>query len=320
MFAMLNVFLLLVIFLSLLWASLIRIPANHLGLPESIFSGRYKDEVDEVGGRIPIAKPLKEGLVIKPPYWKIHVISQEVMTRRFEGKKYQTKESEDTTGLSVFASGMLQYRVSGRALFRVLEVDESAIIEGLDAEIDNVLADVIGKTPFDEVITLRDDLSKAVKRRFCDIWEADKINASDDDNKTDSNLSADKKETRRIVFGEPLTNSEVSYGIEVLKVSIDELKIPEEVEKERANRKKESLEEESQRIEWQHLMRRAEELKRVFPDVNEDVLLRAIQLWQKQIPSYDYREVKIDSKDSLSPIVAGIAGLLKGGGQRNDEK
>ena len=270
----------------LLLASIFRVPKTYLGLADSLLSGRFKGE-DEHGNSIPITLPYKEGLHLKFPWWKIELYKRETLSRPFEPRKYQSGSlNNDDEGTTVIVSGVMQYRLSDVALFRYAEVDESAIFSGLDAEIDNILAKSIAPLPFDKVVGMKAQLSEELTRHFNKPW-----------------TNAEGYE--RIVGGKRLTNSEVGYGIEVVKVNLNPIEMPEDIENERNKRKIENIQRQYQSTEWAHIQNMMSQMKKTFPEIKDGDLLEAVQIWQGQYTDrkHDSQRIKIDGIQELASII-----------------
>jgi hypothetical protein len=69
-------------------------------------------------------------------------------------------------------------------------------------------------------------------------------------------------------------------------------------------------------------MEKVGELKRALPGLEEREVLKAVQVWRKQY-NYNYDEIKIDSPDTISSILATVLksrkeGSKEQGGQQNE--
>jgi regulator of protease activity HflC (stomatin/prohibitin superfamily) len=297
-------------FAALAYACIFRIPDVFLGLPSDLFRGRISG-ADEEGFSIPICKPYAEGLHLKMPWWTITRISREVVTRKIPEKEFQvcgaTCATSDTKtggqgGGSVKVSGVIQYRVSKTVLYRFVEVDLDALHAGLDAEIDYVIGQQLGAVAdYETAVTMKPILSSAIYQRF------NSLQVEKDDNGNPSGRN-------RTLFNRPITYAEHNYGIEILKASIDSIILPTELNEARSNEQKEKYERESQTTEWNHLMEKVRMLKTELPNLDSKEILRAIQVWQKQYP-FEAKEIKIDTPDALSSLVASITAILGGNKQ-----
>ncbi len=145
----------------LAYNSYVKVPDVNLGLPSSLFTGRFKrnktqsgkkeiEILDEDGETIkekieiaieyslPISEPLKEGVYLKPFWWKYTFYSRKIVVKPIERKDVQVGAGGKTGGSqgSVNITGKIQYRRSNKLLSRYAETGEEAVHEGLDPEID----------------------------------------------------------------------------------------------------------------------------------------------------------------------------------------
>ena len=246
-----------------------RVPVNYLGLPESIFSGRFRKGTREL-----IHPPYREGLHIKPPWWRVQLINHQVFTRLIERREYQTKTS------SVFISGLVEWRYSERALFRVVETEQS-IEAGLDALIDDLLSKEAARVTTEECVTRKGDLNKKLRQ---------KLQAQSD---------------MEIEPGVFLSEAEKKYGIEILTVHISLVEPPPELRKARNERQKELYEQSSQAIEREVLLADIESYikKGVDPDLAAKLALQR----QGKLPvSMGDQRIKVDAPDTLSALIAAL--------------
>ncbi|MFO7807398.1 MAG: hypothetical protein R6V40_03175 [Candidatus Moraniibacteriota bacterium] len=291
---------LIIIVAAVLKLSIFKVPDVHIGLPSSIFVGRFKKELDENGWSTPIGEPYREGYHLKRPWWKIYLFNREVRTRKIkkseeeeQGREYQIGGE---SGGTVYVTGVIQYRPSILSLYRLIEVDENAIIEGLDAEVDEFLSQELGKMlSFEEAITRKGQLSKELIGKLTE-------------------------PTERRLFGndKPLDHAQLSYGVDILKATIDEIKPTEELRLARDARQKEMYEKDSETTEWVHLMEKAGQLKKILPGLEEREILKAVQVWRKQY-NYNYDEIKIDSPDMISSILGTVLKSRKEGSKEQGQ-
>ena len=109
----------------------------------------------------------------------------------------------------------------------------------------------------------------------------------------------------RIVGGKRLTNSEVGYGIEVVKVNLNPIEMPEDIENERNRRKIENIQRQYQSTEWAHIQNMMSQMKKTFPEIKDGDLLEAVQIWQGQYTDrkHDSQRIKIDGIQELASII-----------------
>jgi regulator of protease activity HflC (stomatin/prohibitin superfamily) len=275
-------------FLVLLKLSIVRIPEVHLGLPSSIFTGRFKREKDQNDCSIPISQPLREGYHLVWPWWKITLINRETRTRKINEREYQVGGE----GGTVKVTGVVQYRPSEVSLYRMVEVDEHAIELGLDAEIDEFLSVEIGRMEsFEDAITRTTKEGEGLSKKLFE-----KLTRS-----------PDRKQT---CLGKDLDYSQHSYGVDILKATIDYVKPNEELQQARDSRQKELYEKQFQTTEWTHLMEKVSQLRTILPDLDQKEALKAVQIWQRQYP-YEFREMKIDSPDVFSSFLLPLIEKIK---------
>lgn len=296
-----------IFFAALGYSCIFRVPDVHMGLPSSLFRGRFSG-LDEYGFSKPIHEPYREGFHIKLPWWTITYINRETVTRKIPEKEFQVCGSgqavagQQQGGGSVMVSGVIQYRVSKTVLYRFVEVDQDALVAGLDAEIDYVVGQELGNvSDYETAVTMKPILSAAIYKRF---------NSKAVEKDVDGN--PDPNGRNRKVGDLDVSYAEHNYGIEILKVSIDSIKLPEDLDKARGEKQKEVYQRQSQTTEWEHLMEKVRMLKTELPNLDEKDILRAVQVWQKQY-SFEAKEIKIDTPDALSSLVASISAILKGG-------
>ncbi|MFW5885241.1 MAG: hypothetical protein ACOCUF_03395 [Patescibacteria group bacterium] len=279
-------------FLVLLKLSIVRVPEIYLGLPSSIFTGRFKREKDENDCSIPISYPLREGYHLVRPWWKIILIERKTKKRKIDEREYQVGGE----GGTVKVTGVVQYRPSEVSLYRILEVEEHTIEDGLDAEIDEFLSMEIGQMKsFENAITrITKDGEGLSKKLF------EKLTRP-----------PDRKQT---CLGKDLDYSQHSYGVDILKATIDYVKPNEELQQARDSKQRELYEKEFQTTEWTHLMEKVSQLRTILPDLDQKEALKAVQIWQRQYP-YEFGEMKIDSPDVFSSFLLPLIEKIKKQGE-----
>ena len=256
-----------------------RVPINYLGLPESIFSGRFKaQEPTSSGWRELIHPPYREGLGFKFPWWKIILIPQCVFTRKIEKREYQTTTS------SVFISGLVEWRYSERALFRVVETKNS-IDAGLDALIDDFLSKEAGDVDAETCVTRKGELNIRLRNKLT----------------AESNII--------LPNGDTLSESEKKYGIEILTVHISLVEPPPELLEARNERQKEEYEKQSQTTERVVL---AEDLDLfIGKGVNPNLAAKLAFQRQDKLPKTMTDErIDIDAPDGLTAMAGGLLSKL----------
>jgi len=282
--------------ISLLSTTIFKVSDVNIGAPTSLFSGRIKKETDANGYSIPIHIPYKEGLHFKLPWWRIEELSREVKSKVIEKRPYPVGK-----GGTVIVSGIIQYRISSLMAFRYQEVDEEGIQKGLDSELDQVIRTTLIDEDVDSVIIKAVEISNT-------LWE--KLTSTDLRTSEEQALNSLIKE--RILAKKKITYAEHSYGIEIVKAKIDTIDPDENLKESRDNKQKEIFEKESQTTEFQHLLEKAEALKRVLPGIPDKELWEDIQVWQGQAPK-EVTTIRVEGTDTLTGV---LAGLLRG--KKND--
>jgi len=272
---------------ALLFTMIFKVQDVHLGLPSDFFRGRII--VGEGGLSIPIREPYKEGLHLRKPWYSIKQISREVKTRTITRREYQVSE-----GGTVFLSGVIQYRASSIALYRYVEVDEQAIEDGLDSELDQIVSKLLADANIEKAVTRKTNVAEKLKERLCGtVLNPDREEGS--------------SELTRKLFNKDITYVEHSYGIELVKVKIDTIDPSEELKKARDDMQKENYQKISETTEWNHLLEKAEVMKQKFPGISDELAIQAVQLWQK----HSTKDVKQISVDGIKELVPAIVDLLK---------
>jgi len=273
------------LFLSL---SVFKIQDIYLGLPSSIFMGRFKAKKDSNGNSIPIREPYAEGIHFKWPWWSIKQFSREIKTLPIERKAYPV----GTSG-TVYLTGTIQYRPSPTTLYRLEEVDEDGINTGLFSELDQIVADKLGTDALETAVTRKTDISKDLLEKL-----------------TGENISQScNQQKTRTLFNRTVTYAEHSYGIQIVKATITEIDLPPDLKLARDDEQKERYQKRSQTTEWEHLIEKMEMMKKAFPDLKNELILEAMQIWQKQTTK-NISEFKIPDLGSLADILKnmGIGG------------
>ena len=268
--------------IALIKMSIFRIPLNHLGLPESIFKGRFKKTHTDVNGIINytlIHKPYREGFHIKPFWWRIYILDQKVCTRAIERREYQTSTT------SVFISGVVEWRYSYSALFRVPETRDS-IEAGLNALIDDLLSKEAAKLELEQCITRKGELNVALRKKL-----------------TQNTNPAQK------VGDIQLKESEAKYGIEILTVHISLVEPSEEVKESRDERQREKYEKESQTTERSVL--RSDMNMWIKAGVNPNLGAKLAMERQGKLPEGMTDErIDVDAPDNLTGLIGGFLSKL----------
>lgn len=272
---------------ALISSTIFRVKDINYGLPSSVFKGRLSGKKDKNGFSIPIREPYKEGLHIKWPWWRVEERCREVKTKVIERKEYPTGD-----GGFVIISGIIQYRPSYSALYRYVEVQDKGIEEGLVSELDQVIGTELGTMTTDDALSKRKELSE----NLSGILRGSILNPRD----------VDVPDIERVLFGKKLSYSEHSYGIEVLKSNIDVIDVPESLKEDRVKMTKEDYQKRSETTEWDHLLARMKSMKIDFPNLDDKLILEAVQVWQKQV-NKDVKEFKIND---LKSIIEGLGSKI----------
>jgi hypothetical protein len=250
---------------SVLYGCIFRVPDVHIGLPSSLIGGRFKKKKDKKGNNIPIREPYSEGFHIKPPWISVLFVSTEYTLTHIE------KEFPVGAGGSVTVKALIQWRCSGRMAFRFVEVDNSAIDEGLKAELEQLVIEKTGNAAMsvEKVIQQAKNIAEKMKKVLCCKFLDPGTN----------------KQPTRSIFGNKakhrITFAEHSYGIDIRKVSVD-ITPSEEMRKARDDRAREKYEKESQGTEWDFYLEIAKKLKEQFPELSDREAWEAVQVSQGQ--------------------------------------
>ena len=281
------------VFLFLLgYTTIFRVKDVHIGVPSSIFTGRLKRKTDEDGCSVRIRRPYKEGLHIKRPWWTIKQESREVRTKPIEKRPFPVGE-----GGTVLISGVIQHRISNKAAYRYEEVDQAAIEEGLDSELEQIIRGTLEEKDVEGAIKKTRDISRALTERLMgfDIRTSEEIESSPDSPPKERKLFGDKD-------GDRISHSEHSYGIEILKAKIDTIDPDESIKAARDDKQKEKYESESQTTEWNHLLDRAAQLKESRPGMSDEKIWDAVQVWQKQSTKH-VDKIEIEGIESFAKLL-----------------
>lgn len=282
---MVNLVGLTVVFAVLLKGFIFRIPMNHLGLPESFFSGRFKNTSTEED-RQPIHKPYAEGFHVKPFWWRNCIVDQRVQTREIVRREYQTSNG------TVLITGLIEFRNSYNALFRIPDVDQSSIGPGLDALIDDHLGKRSGSQTTEDCLRRDGELNSTLREKLIS-----------------------KSKPPRSIYGRQLLESEVKYGIEVLTVHISNVEPPDELREARLERVREEYEKESQATEREVLKEDLEMF--TDSDVHPDLALKMAMRRQDKLPdNMSDERINIDGPDGLTSLAGAFLSKLgknKGG-------
>ena|GEM_PF-6028129 len=255
--------------------SQVRIPVNHLGLPISIFTGRFKDKDNHV----PIHPPYEEGWHLKPFWWKVLVVDQSAQTRRIEKRAYPANNG------TVLVSGLVEWRYSKRALFRVTETKQS-IEAGLDALIDDLLSKEVAGVDVEDCVTRKGELNTKLRQKLT-------------------------KESDLIINGERLSESEKKYGIEILTVHISLVELPPDLEEARNEEQREQYERQAQNVERTVLEKDVEVFTKLGAD--PDLALKMAMQRQGKLPDGMTDErLKVDVPDGLGGLVGALVKKIGG--------
>lgn len=294
--------------LIIFWAAMVysiifSVPDICLGLPSSIFSGRIKRNSDKDNFSVPVHKPYKEGLHIKLPWWTIKIVSRKVYTKNLVKREYPAKNG------TVKVKGTVQYRPSGITLYRFLEFSEEDIDAAMDSEIENMIRCRLAKVNVEDAITQVDIVSRELWDRLAGHTITPKEAEEEDEKKNGKKtLTGHIKTLTRILFGENVTYSEHSYGVETLKTKVDTIDPSDDIKEARDSQQKEKYIMNQKKIQWDYLMERAKELGIALNDLNDEQILDAIQLWEGQSTKHTN---KVELRDI--EVLANIAtALLKG--------
>ena len=261
---------------------LIRVPNIHFGLPSNPFRGGRFAGQDADGNSLPIRQPYREGLHFKWPWWTVEMVNREVLTTKVEKKEYQTKE-----GGTVLVTTMIQWRASFGMLYRFVEVENSAIEAGLIAEIDQFIIERLVQEEIESALTMKGRLSSGLQQ----ILSGTRLNPRDP--------QESPTKTRRL-FGRDVAYSEQSYGIEIVKVSVDIQPTP-DLKTARDLKQKEAYERDGQEVEWKHLRARAKEVADEFKIPYKDAF-DYVLIWQGKMTK-GIQEFQIKDLEKIPEII-----------------
>ena len=114
-----------------------------------------------------------------------------------------------------------------------------------------------------------------------------------------------KDGTERRIFGKTVSYSEHSYGIEILKATIDNIEPAGDLKKSRENKQAEKYQRDAEKTEWDHYRSRMEELKNLFPNLSDKEILEAVFVWRghatKEIKDFNLKGIS----EALEKIFGG---------------
>lgn len=268
------------IFIQILCMSFFKVKDMHIGLPSDFFKGRIKKEKDSLGFSNPIREPYREGVNTKLPWVSVKQISREVKTYPITKQEYPVK-GEGTIQLS----GTIQYRPSFLALYRYEEVSEDGIKNGLSSELDKLLGKELVEFNMEDAVIRRVELSASLFDYLTGPFKKDG--------------------TERRIFGKTVSYSEHSYGIEILKATIDNIEPAGDLKKSRENKQAEKYQRDAEKTEWDHYRSRMEELKNLFPNLSDKEILEAVFVWRghatKEIKDFNLKGIS----EALEKIFGG---------------
>ncbi len=284
---------LVIFWIAMAYSIIFKIPDIHLGLPSSIFSGRIKRSPDKDNFSVPIRKPYKEGLHIKLPWWTVKVVPRSVFTKVIEKREYPVKNG------SISVKGTVQYRPSSTTLYRFVEYSERDIDTAMDSEIENIIRCRLAGIDAEDCIAKVHIASKELWNRLAGHSiipeEAEEI---EENGKKTGHIKTNKRK----LWGKEITYSEHSYGVETLKAKIDTIDPSDNLTEARDSQQKENYIKKQKEIQFKYILERARDLKKDFPNLSEEQILDAIQLWEKQSTKHT-NKLEIKDMKTLIPLI-----------------
>lgn len=262
--------------------TLVKIRPNHLGLSEHIIKGRFIEkkidtEQDQNVFRYTLPKPLTEGWHLKNPLHKIHEYDQGTQKLTLDNVEFQTK------GGSIFVSGVIVYRVSSRALFRVLETKDT-MPETIKTEVNSILTKAFVSRKINTAIGEIGEIGKSLM---------DDLMRFPDPEKREDSYYVNKEKLRRM---------EVLCGIEIVSATLERPEPSAEIKEERDKIAVEN---------YQTIAKGTERIAKMLDRMMDDIFktnpnLSAILTHQSQVgelpDSISYRAFHTDSSDETSSM------------------
>lgn len=194
-----------VLTVAVAFAVVYRVPAAYIGVPESLIVGRFRAEkFEECGCSVPIARATVEGLNLKWPWHKVHLMSREIDTHRIDQERYDIKEG------AVIVSGNVQRRTSLLCAYRKLAISPEDVRVGMAGLIDQVMVKNLIEKELEEALQLKGDLREAIDTALS---EQKMVEDPDDPD----------KEVGRTLYGQPVSVSQHRFGDEIVSVNIDKI-------------------------------------------------------------------------------------------------
>jgi len=272
-----------------------RVPAVQIGVPESLVLGRFKpDSEDECFCSVPIYDTQTEGLHMKWPHHKIHLLGREIRTLKIDNQRYDIKKG------AVIVSGIMQYRRSELCAYRALAAPEQDTIDGMNAIADQILVSKLINSDLEEALQLKADLKDAIRAAFNSPAQV----------KDPNNPTADPID--RTLKGTKVSVTQHRFGIEVLSVKIDKLDPIKELADARAAVQVEALKRGQAKEKMKRFNHIKDKLDTMFPLLSDEMIGEKLEL----IEGLSTKEKKLyglSDLDDVSKAIANIASMFRGG-------
>jgi len=262
----------------------------HVGLPSSLFLGRFFSENDKYDCSVPIREPALEGFVLKKPWHKFDQISRDNKVINIPSRKYQTKAG------SIILRGRINVRVSPLATYRAAEL---TIEESSDMLLSNIHKIIIAKIiplTLDNALKSKETLEVAILEVM----------------KSPAIIKADPAgDITRKLWDRDVSYAEHQFGLEVLSVFIDDIDPTEEIQKRRDAIVSETLKLKQRRIQ----LKATDEVKKKYPDLDDSQVLAAVQILDADVPATrEIKTIEVAEMDKAISLIRQIASALKSAG------
>ncbi|MEA2006800.1 MAG: hypothetical protein U9O20_01405 [Patescibacteria group bacterium] len=293
-----------------LYLTIFRVKDVFIAIPSSIFVGRIRG-LDENSFSIPIGKPYKEGIHLKPFWWRLTFESRSVKQLKIDKQEYQVG-----SGGTVLVSGLVQYRVSDVTGYRVAEIGQQEVVDGISSEVDQIIIKCLGR------ILSADDVAKGdggalegETKMSLDIEASGEVNVFSGidiaiQSKAKLNIELevqfgkmelDSQGRTRRLFAHDVAYAEQSYGVEILKARIDKIDPIDEIKKSRDNIQVERYEVRSEKIQIAHFANRVEETKDKLGIETERAI--EIVMLNMKLTTKDIKQFQVDGVAGLATLV-----------------
>lgn len=286
--------------IAVAFAVVYRVPAAYIGVPESLIVGRFKAEkFEECGCSVPIARATVEGLNLKWPWHKIHLMSREIDTHRIDKERYDIKEG------AVIVSGNVQRRTSLLCAYRKLAISPEDVRVGMAGLIDQVMVKNLIEKELEEALQLKGDLREAIDTALSEQKMVD--------NPNDPNNDPKKKEIGRTLYGEEVTVSQHRFGDEIVSVNIDKIDPVQELQDARNAVQVESLKKKQAEKKMERYAHVRGEIKKEF-NLSDEKTAELFEL-AEGLSTKEKKLYGLSDLTEIGEIMKGLAAFLGKGGK-----